>query len=246
MTKVSEYAGDGKRTPILVALIGAAAVIIVGYWQYYSKPEKKEFIGRVIEAKTEKRIRNAKVSLEVQGVPPVIYTDSEGIFSFSLKDADNQVRVRVEAEGYEKFDRLITLSTRTGVEEIQLSLAQPNPQSDSGKTKVELRPFMIFDQKETILDNNGALDYIEDIKVNTKDISGYDIIQSIVIYPKMHLDQIPFLEPQRDASYAIASEERGKKFEIIYNLKEVGFVRTELNPKFRLEIRNSPLINGRK
>jgi len=130
MTKVSEYAGDGKRTPILVALIGAAAVIIVGYWQYYSKPEKKEFIGRVIEAKTEKRIRNAKVSLEVQGVPPVIYTDSEGIFSFSLKDADNQVRVRVEAEGYEKFDRLITLSTRTGVEEIQLSLAQPNPQSD--------------------------------------------------------------------------------------------------------------------
>jgi hypothetical protein len=246
MTKVSEYAGDGKRTPILVALIGAAAVIIVGYWQYYSKPEKKEFIGRVIEAKTEKRIRNAKVSLEVQGVPPVIYTDSEGIFSFSLKDADNQVRVRVEAEGYEKFDRLITLSTRTGVEEIQLSLAQPNSQSDSGKTKDKLRPSMIFDQRETTMDNNGALDYIEKIKVNTVNISNSDVIQSIVIHPKMYLETIPLLEPQPGAGYAITSEERGKKFEIIYNLKEVGFYRTEFNPKFRLEIRNPPLINGRK
>jgi hypothetical protein len=62
----------------------------------------------------------------------------------------------------------------------------------------------------------------------------------------MYLETIPLLEPQPGAGYAITSEERGKKFEIIYNLKEVGFVRTEPNPKFRLEIRNPPLINGRK
>jgi hypothetical protein len=114
------------------------------------------------------------------------------------------------------------------------------------KIQDKIRPSMIFDQKETILDDNGASDYIEDIDVQPKNISGYDIIQSIVIYPKMYLETIPLLEPQPNASYAITSEERGKKFEIIYNLKEVGFVRTELNPKFRLEIRNSPLINGRK
>jgi hypothetical protein len=128
----------------------------------------------------------------------------------------------------------------------QITINGPDQEQAISKIEDKLRPSMIFDQKERYLDNNGALDYIKDIKVNTKNISGYDIIQSIVIYTKMRLEPTPLLEPQPGANYAITSEERGKKFEIIYNLKEVGFVRTELNPKFRLEIRNPPLINGRK
>lgn len=89
------------------------------------------YTGRVIDATTERRIRNAKVSLEAQGVPPVIYTDSEGIFSFPLEDVDDElrIRVRVEADGYQKFDRNVSLhSSSKPIEDIRLeavSAARP-------------------------------------------------------------------------------------------------------------------------
>lgn len=131
MGKKDNSVKESQWSPIIIAIIGAVAVIIVGYWQYYSpKPDivgTNEFVGRVIEIKTEKRIRNAKVSLEVQGAPLIIYTDSEGIFSFPLKNTDNPVRVRVEAAGYEKFDRLITPSSKIRIEEIQLEPISPSP-----------------------------------------------------------------------------------------------------------------------
>jgi hypothetical protein len=107
---------------IVIAVISAIALIAVAYLQF-KPPEgdpNKKFTGRVIEAKTEKRIRNAKISLELQDAPPVLYTDSEGIFSFPLKNFSSQVRIRVEVDGYEKFDRLVTPSSNSGIEEIQL------------------------------------------------------------------------------------------------------------------------------
>lgn len=106
--------------PILVALISAAAVVIVGYWQFYPKDKAQDFIGRVVNTEDETAVRNAKVTLESEGSPPIIYTDTEGSFSFPLNSSNSSIRVRVEAEGYKNFDRIISPSSNVRVEEIKL------------------------------------------------------------------------------------------------------------------------------
>ena len=108
--------------PIAVATIGAAATIVVGYWQFYPKeqPDSKDFVGRVMNAKTEQRLRGAKISLEADDTPPVIYTDSEGVFSFPIKNFDEPIRIQVEADGYEMFDRRIKPSSKSDIEYIRL------------------------------------------------------------------------------------------------------------------------------
>lgn len=107
---------------IVVALIGAIAVILVGYWQFFRKPpdDNQKFVGRVVDEKTEQSIRRAKITLEVKGIPPVIYTDSEGVFTFPFEGSSSTIRLRVEADGYEKFDRFITPSAEAGMEPIEL------------------------------------------------------------------------------------------------------------------------------
>ncbi len=117
---------------IVAALIAATAAITVGYWQYSQKSEEiREFRGRVIDAKTGKVLRQAKIVLESQGSSPIIYSDSEGFFSFSLEKANTQVRIRVEANGYEKYDRFINPAFGSGVEEIQIQPTQNSSQPAS-------------------------------------------------------------------------------------------------------------------
>jgi len=124
----ADSASKGKSfTTIIVAGIAALATIAAAYLQYVRKPDEKEkqFTGRVIDAKTEKRVRNAKVTLEFQGAPPVIYTDSEGIFTFPLKEETRNIHIRVDADGYEKFDRRIDISAKDEIEDIRLDPARP-------------------------------------------------------------------------------------------------------------------------
>lgn len=85
------------------------------------------FVGRVADERTGKSINGAKVSLEGKGVPPVIYTDSEGRFSFAITSDLNQIKIRVDAEGYKSFDRLISPSAKAEPEDIRLTLADPSP-----------------------------------------------------------------------------------------------------------------------
>lgn len=109
--------------PLAVAAIGAAATVAVGYWQFHpkDKPSGRDFVGRVLDVKTEQKLRGAKISLEADGAPPVIYTDSEGVFSFPLKNSEEPVRIRVEVDGYEKFDRRVKPSSKSDMEEVRLA-----------------------------------------------------------------------------------------------------------------------------
>lgn len=117
-----------RKTPIIVALITLAGALIVGYWQFVYKPKQTpsdtavQYTGRVTDSTTQKAIRGAKVSIESQGPPQIHYTDSEGIFYVKLNGSAESVRIRVEATGYEGFDRTVSLS-RTGIEEIRLTPA---------------------------------------------------------------------------------------------------------------------------
>lgn len=112
---------------VIAAIATIIAAIIVVWFQCQSKPVitpsgnvKPKFVGRVKDYITDTPIRNAKVTLEIQDVPPVIYTDSEGIFSFPIGAQTTELHIRVEAVGYEKFDRRLNPSSNYGVEEIRL------------------------------------------------------------------------------------------------------------------------------
>src|SRR5262249_54773272 len=127
------------------ALITATGTIIAallgGLWLWLSKAppgvEKKKFVGRVSDSSTGEHIKNAKVSLEGYEVPPVVYTDSEGVFSFLLNDPNKEVRIRVEATSYTDYDRRLTPSENPGMLEIRLepskrvSASSPMPPSFS-------------------------------------------------------------------------------------------------------------------
>lgn len=110
-------------TKIIVAALAALATILAAYFQFVHKPSggSQSFTGRVSDSRTERPIRNAKVTLEAHGAPPVIYTDSEGVFSFPLKGEVGELRLRVAAVGYQNYDRRVNPAAQAGgVEEIKL------------------------------------------------------------------------------------------------------------------------------
>jgi hypothetical protein len=119
--------------PIVVAVITTLGAIIVTYWQFVWKPSQEiaispspqqiSCIGRVIDSNTQVPIDGAKVSFDSQGAPRIVYTDAEGIFRFIASFVGPKLagHVRVEATGYQGYDRFIELSPQdTGLEDIRL------------------------------------------------------------------------------------------------------------------------------
>lgn len=124
----------------LAALAAIAALFVaLGAWLWpnlgrlisptETPPIEIEYTGRVVDGITLESIPNAEISLEFQGVPPVVYTDSAGVFRFKIGAPGKKIdgRIRVEAGGYAIYERLITLEADNPViEDIRLSpTAQP-------------------------------------------------------------------------------------------------------------------------
>jgi Carboxypeptidase regulatory-like domain len=65
-------------------------------------------------------IGNAKVTLEGKGLPPLIYTDSEGVFTFNLPDDVKEIKIKVEASGYERYDRRVDVAAKSELEDVRL------------------------------------------------------------------------------------------------------------------------------
>jgi hypothetical protein len=123
--------------PVWIAIITGIVAIVTAYWQFVYKPgpgpaqptssETQKYTGRVVDARTNKAIHNAKVSIEVgQDVPQVLNTDSEGVFHALLRAPVGAARIRVEAEGYDTFDRNVSFS-RSGIEPVMLSPVASTP-----------------------------------------------------------------------------------------------------------------------
>ncbi|MFX1476373.1 MAG: SH3 domain-containing protein [Promethearchaeota archaeon] len=122
-----------EKTAIIVAAIGALAAIIGAYLEFVWKPsqpvavtptqQQVEYVGLVIDSKTRAPIRGAKVSLVFQDVPPIVYTDAEGVYRFTVSFIGDRLsgRLTVEASDHEVYDRHITLLIDNPViEEIRL------------------------------------------------------------------------------------------------------------------------------
>ena len=123
------------RMQILLALIGSPVLVaVIGLVYQQCRSSSFQYSGRTIDAKTQQVIPNAKVSVDTQGLPQIYYTDSDGIFHLTLKDTVNSVRIRVDASGYEVFDRNVSVS-RTGLEDVRLtSKSTPTPTATPSPT----------------------------------------------------------------------------------------------------------------
>jgi hypothetical protein len=128
--------GDNpKESPaikILLTLIGTAATVLVGYWQFGppSKPTPpsvgRKITGRVVDAVNNRAVAHAKVAMDSEDLPPVQYTDSEGVFTFPMPSSAQYVHLRVEASGYEPADRRVNPAALGEIEEIRLQPARPD------------------------------------------------------------------------------------------------------------------------
>jgi hypothetical protein len=100
--------------PIIVTIMVITAVVgtVIAVSSLLRKEQQTEYIGRILDSRTRNPIRSAKVTLEFRGAPPIVYTDSEGVYRFSLilGTESTSGRVRVEADGYTSYDRNITLT----------------------------------------------------------------------------------------------------------------------------------------
>jgi hypothetical protein len=119
-----EFPQNSSPKVILSATAGVAVFAFVYYVNTSPTPpidQGIEYAGRVVDAETNKAIHNAKVSIEQdKRIPEIYQTDSEGVFHLKVLASPKEVRLRVEAIGYEVFDRLIALN-RSGIEDIRLT-----------------------------------------------------------------------------------------------------------------------------
>lgn len=128
----------------MIAVILAAFVTATGgflaynYGKIFSNPQT--FTGRAIDAKTEAKLRGVKVSLEGDAVPAVAFTDSEGVFSFPLADANKEIRLRLEQAEYQNFDLRITPAKNQGIQDVRMS-----PLTETVKSRLT---GYVFDQKD--------------------------------------------------------------------------------------------------
>jgi hypothetical protein len=122
---------------IIVALIGFAATVLAAYimvsrGQLFAN--HRTFTGRVLNASTFARVANAKVSLDGEGVPPILYTDSEGMFSFRWPTAATTVRLTIEAPGFPLYERRVSLESISENEDIRLDPVSSPPVPPSNRT----------------------------------------------------------------------------------------------------------------
>jgi hypothetical protein len=115
-----------KRSAVIVALIGGL-VALTGTFVKVVLPrlsgessQSATFRGRVSDIQG-RSLSGAKVILEGKGLPPLIYTDSEGVFTFNLTHDVNEIKIRVETPGYDLYDRRVDISAKNELEDIRLT-----------------------------------------------------------------------------------------------------------------------------
>lgn len=116
--------------PVLIALMPVLGASYIGC-NRPSPPEEQEYVGRVRDENTSEPIYDAKVSIEEdQKGPQVLATDSEGVFRARLRPSTKDVRVIIDADGYERLERLVA-PERTGSEPFRLRPKAALPQQAS-------------------------------------------------------------------------------------------------------------------
>lgn len=99
------------------------------------------------------------------------------------------------------------------------------------KVASHVRPALIFDEKYSIIADQGGSEYVEDIDISL-DAQGNPT--QMVVHAKSHLSHEPYLESLTANDYIITAK-RGKKHDWVFVLKQFG--RGGVTPyRFRMEI----------
>jgi len=114
---------------IITALITLIGTLIVAYWQFVlkpntqSQPTETQYVGRVMDASSLLPISGAKITFDLYGIPEIAYTDSEGVYQFSvLIDSESVGQIRVDAQGFQPYIRKISiLPNKNSIDDIRLS-----------------------------------------------------------------------------------------------------------------------------
>lgn len=140
---------SNARLQIIVALIAAASAIVValisasrfGADSSSNGTEAAILQGRVLDSQSLKGINGAKLTLDSPSGASTSYSDAEGAFSFSavLPSSLRGAKLRVEAEGYQVYDRELPSTAGNRVEEVRLSPMSVETRSDKPVAKVGLK-----------------------------------------------------------------------------------------------------------
>jgi Carboxypeptidase regulatory-like domain len=127
----------------VVTVSGGIAVAMINRGCNTAPARTQMFTGRVFNKNdTSAKVRNAQVSMEGEGAPPLSTTDSEGIFSFPLNDPNKEIRLRIDVSGYEPYDLRVVPARNHGVQQIPLT-----PKTD---TKADLSGTVLDEHNEPI------------------------------------------------------------------------------------------------
>jgi formylglycine-generating enzyme required for sulfatase activity len=116
---------------IIGTLIIACVTLVVPFiehWLGEQNPSKEiEYVGRVIDGYNQQPISGARVSLALEGVPPIVYTDNQGIYVFKIAIKSKiSGQVRVDAQGYQIYIQNISISPNIQtIEDIRLTPQGP-------------------------------------------------------------------------------------------------------------------------
>lgn len=127
-----------------IAAAAAMLVAIVGltnrFCDQQPKPisDKEKLVIKVLDKATGRSVGGAKVSLESVDVPPVNTTDSNGVISFPISNPNKELRIRIEADGYEKdFNLRVMPASIIGIQEVRLTpIASPSPMATGPATSL--------------------------------------------------------------------------------------------------------------
>lgn len=142
-----------RSVTIIAAWIGIVGVLtiaivtlVVPFIEHWlntpNSSQETKYVGRVIDITNQQPIVGAKVSLTLAGVPPIVYTDSQGVYVFNIAiKSEISGQVRIDAQGYQTYIQNISISPEIKIiEDIRLTPIDSTPTSSITLPQTNIPP----------------------------------------------------------------------------------------------------------
>jgi hypothetical protein len=120
---MADQTSSSNRTAVVVAIIGAIALIsstAISSLITSCNTSKSIYFSGNIRDETGNPVTNARIiTTQDQGVPQIIYSDTDGFFRIELSKKTTNLCITANAEGFEPTTKIVDIH-RTGPEEIYL------------------------------------------------------------------------------------------------------------------------------
>lgn len=223
---VSKLMSMDRRTQIILALITAAVGLTTAYWQWVykpahdDKPQDPGHFGRVLNAETQRPIKDATVFVESKGVPRTHYSDSNGLFPIDADKSLGAVHVRVDAANCKPFDGNLPLPA-SGVLDIRLQCSEgkSEPAPPPGHQPVGFT----YDHNPTIDEVRSNIQTVRKVSITYSDRRCEQLARKAVVRLNgaqlNGVDAKDILEngarPRTDVQFSVNIRQAGASYEIV-------------------------------